>query len=319
MTDHALRFAPPLHVTDDEIDEAVAILAKVLGVTTRHFLEVADLEPRRADRRARPGRDANRGRMCSTGKGVALLFEKPSDRTRNSTRDGGRAARRPPGRRCATRRSASTPARRPRTSPARWPATTRPSRARCSTTASSSAWPASARCRSSTCSPTTATRARPWPTCSRCASTSARSTAAASPTSATATTSPARSAGGLRACSASDVRVGDDPRATGPAAGSVDPTRVEGADASYTDVWTSMGQEDEADARRAAFAGFTVDDALMAAAAPGRRVPALPARPPGRGGHRRGASTGRAAWSGSRPRTACTRMRGLFCCFLLGG
>jgi len=43
---------------------------------------------------------------------------------------------------------------------------------------------------------------------------------------------------------------------------------VAGARVVYTDVWASMGQEDEADARRAAFAGFTVDDALMAAAAP---------------------------------------------------
>ncbi len=41
-----------------------------------------------------------------------------------------------------------------------------------------------------------------------------------------------------------------------------------GADALYTDVWTSMGQELESATRRAAFAGFTVDDALLARAAP---------------------------------------------------
>jgi ornithine carbamoyltransferase len=46
---------------------------------------------------------------------------------------------------------------------------------------------------------------------------------------------------------------------------------VKGADAVYTDVWTSMGQETEAEARRAAFAGFRVDAALMAAAGPGAR------------------------------------------------
>jgi ornithine carbamoyltransferase len=41
---------------------------------------------------------------------------------------------------------------------------------------------------------------------------------------------------------------------------------VAGADAVYTDVWTSMGQEDEAEQRAAAFAGYCVDAALMAAA-----------------------------------------------------
>ncbi|MBV8387735.1 MAG: ornithine carbamoyltransferase [Acidimicrobiia bacterium] len=38
---------------------------------------------------------------------------------------------------------------------------------------------------------------------------------------------------------------------------------VRDADAVYTDVWASMGQEAEADRRRKEFAGFTVDDALM--------------------------------------------------------
>jgi ornithine carbamoyltransferase len=42
---------------------------------------------------------------------------------------------------------------------------------------------------------------------------------------------------------------------------------VDGADAVYTDVWTSMGQEAESEARRRAFAGFEVDAGLMAAAA----------------------------------------------------
>jgi ornithine carbamoyltransferase len=41
---------------------------------------------------------------------------------------------------------------------------------------------------------------------------------------------------------------------------------VKGADAIYTDVWTSMGQEDEAAARRAAFSGYQVDGRLMEAA-----------------------------------------------------
>lgn len=43
---------------------------------------------------------------------------------------------------------------------------------------------------------------------------------------------------------------------------------VAGADVVYTDVWTSMGQEDEADARRRHFAGFAVTQELMSCAAP---------------------------------------------------
>ena len=43
---------------------------------------------------------------------------------------------------------------------------------------------------------------------------------------------------------------------------------ADGADALYTDVWTSMGQEDEAAARRAAFAGFCIDGALLSRASP---------------------------------------------------
>ena len=41
-----------------------------------------------------------------------------------------------------------------------------------------------------------------------------------------------------------------------------------GADAVYTDVWASMGQEDQAEQRRLAFAPFTVDERLMARARP---------------------------------------------------
>ncbi len=42
---------------------------------------------------------------------------------------------------------------------------------------------------------------------------------------------------------------------------------VAGVDAVYTDVWTSMGQEAEAEERRRAFAGYTVDEKLMSVAA----------------------------------------------------
>lgn len=44
---------------------------------------------------------------------------------------------------------------------------------------------------------------------------------------------------------------------------------VAGADAVYTDVWASMGQEEEAPLRRRHFAGFQVDDRLMEAAGSG--------------------------------------------------
>jgi len=43
---------------------------------------------------------------------------------------------------------------------------------------------------------------------------------------------------------------------------------VAGADVIYTDVWTSMGQEAEAEARRQAFQGFMVTPEMMAAASP---------------------------------------------------
>lgn len=43
---------------------------------------------------------------------------------------------------------------------------------------------------------------------------------------------------------------------------------VDGADAVHTDVWASMGQEAEAEARHQAFEGFQVDDDVMGAAPP---------------------------------------------------
>ncbi|MFL5381976.1 MAG: ornithine carbamoyltransferase [Longimicrobiaceae bacterium] len=58
-----------------------------------------------------------------------------------------------------------------------------------------------------------------------------------------------------RARSAARVVVTHDPREA-----------VEGADVVNTDVWASMGQEEEAQQRARDFAGFCVDDALMARA-----------------------------------------------------
>ena len=43
---------------------------------------------------------------------------------------------------------------------------------------------------------------------------------------------------------------------------------LEGADVVYTDVWASMGQEDEAEERKRSFESFQVNDALMARAKP---------------------------------------------------
>jgi ornithine carbamoyltransferase len=55
---------------------------------------------------------------------------------------------------------------------------------------------------------------------------------------------------------------------------------VAGAQVVVTDVWTSMGQEDERDLRLRAFAGYTVDDRLLELAAPDAIVlHCLPAHP----------------------------------------
>jgi ornithine carbamoyltransferase len=44
------------------------------------------------------------------------------------------------------------------------------------------------------------------------------------------------------------------------------------ADVLYTDVWTSMGEEEEAERKRAALTGYTIDAELLALAAPGAIV-----------------------------------------------
>ncbi len=58
--------------------------------------------------------------------------------------------------------------------------------------------------------------------------------------------------------SGAGIRLVDDPREA-----------VDGADAIYTDVWASMGKEHEREERRRIFAGYTVDAAMLAAAASG--------------------------------------------------
>ena len=79
----------------------------------------------------------------------------------------------------------------------------------------------------------------------------------------------------IRAAGLSGMRVqvatpdGYAPDPAGSAVLTHDPAEaVKGADAVFTDVWASMGQEGEAATRAAAFAGFMVDDDLMAQAKP---------------------------------------------------
>ena len=177
----------------------------------------------------------------------------------------------------------------------------RRSRPGCSTTRRSSRWPRSSTSRSSTCSRTAPTRARRWPTSSRCASSSGRSRAGASSSSATATTSrrrsrsaprsPASSSRSRRRRATSSTRTSSTGRATSAASSSwsTDPYEaVKGADAVYTDVWTSMGQEEEAEQRRAAFEGYTRRRRAHGGRRPAGSLPALPARAPRRGGDGRG-------------------------------
>ena len=59
----------------------------------------------------------------------------------------------------------------------------------------------------------------------------------------------------------------------------LDPAEAaEAADIVYTDVWVSMGQDSETEARRAAFARYRVDEALMARTADAWFLHCLPAR-----------------------------------------
>lgn len=53
---------------------------------------------------------------------------------------------------------------------------------------------------------------------------------------------------------------------------------VDGAQIVYTDVWVSMGQDEEAEARRRAFAPYQVDEALMAKSDDAWFLHCLPAR-----------------------------------------
>ena len=73
-------------------------------------------------------------------------------------------------------------------------------------------------------------------------------------------------------------------------------TAVDGADVVYTDTWISMGQDEEADKRRADFNGFQVNQALVSKAKPDTMV--MHCLPAHRGEENIGRSYGRAKLCG---------------------
>ena len=94
-----------------------------------------------------------------------------------------------------------------------------------------------------------------------------------------------RHAGGLRARPESGR---DRARGRRRASSSRDDPReaAQGADVLYTDVWTSMGQEEERERRLRDLAGFGIDEELVGLAGDERDRPPLPPRPLRRGDHR---------------------------------
>ena len=84
---------------------------------------------------------------------------------------------------------------------------------------------------------------------------------------------------------------------------------VAGVQAVYTDVWASMGQEDEAAEREAAFAGYQVNEDSFRASRSGCCLPALFAGTPRTWKSPRASSTRRDPSFTTRRKTACTCRR----------
>ena len=271
-----------------------------------NLFDIDDLDPDDWDRVLALALDTPPPRRLA-GQGVALLFEKPSARTRNSTEmavvdlgghpvyiqgaevglddAGDRRGRRPHARRATT--GSCAPACSTTPCSCGWPP-------RSSAAASTSPW--------STSSPTPRIPARPWPTCSPCARRWARSAGRILAYVGDANNmSPLAGQGGV--CSRA-WRSGSPPRpgytfsgeelaalqAFADRAGAgrdraARPTiprqAAKGAAVLYTDVWTSMGQEDERAARLAAFEGFTIDEDAGRPGRLRRGRAALPAGAPG--------------------------------------
>ena len=284
---------------------------------TRHFLEVDDLTPDELatvlDLSAEP--IATPPKVLA-GKGVALVFEKPSARTRNSTEmavvqlGGHPVTIRGDEVGLDVRETVEDVTR----TLAGYHAAIA---ARVFEHSKLERMAAVSRCRSSTCCPTTPTRARRWPTCSRSArrfggldGPHARLGRRLQQRGACRSRSPAALAG-MKVRVACPPGYGRRRRLDGRRTAEltvIDPAgeAVKGADVVYTDVWTSMGQEAEAAARARAFEGFTVDDDADGAAPRPTRSSCTACPPTAARRSRRASSTARSARSGRRPRTACT-------------